>query len=427
MVRRMLLCVVVLLAAASLAFAAGQQEKAKEGKVVIMVGSHGTYLIDQTAEAFHAENPNIAVEIVPISSVPQEYWQTYVTMFTAQDGSASIIGWYPMQIYHMARAGWLTPIEELADRAFMQDELRKYDQTAIESNTIGGKLYGLPLYPDALMLYYRTDLLAKYGMAVPTTWAELEREVLSILKGEGDSSLSGYIWQARKIEGITANFRQFESGNGGRILDDNGKAAFDSPENLEIARMWKDWLDKGVVPKTIAEHNPNDDRIQFGNGDGIFMNNWPFAMATYLKEDSPVYGKVAITRPSGKSGVGRCTLGGVGLGINNFTEDKQAAFAFLKYLTNDNWNKQRALRASLLPGRPAVYQDPEVAGNPAFKEFAKAAPYLIALPTHKTPYYLKVSDAIQLHLNRMVSYQETPEVAIRAANQEIAKVLAEGE
>ena len=74
-----------------------------------------------------------------------------------------------------------------------------------------------------------------------------------------------------------------------------------------------------------------------------------------------------------------------------------------------------------------MYQDPEVANNPAFEQFAKAAPYLIALPTHKTPYYLKISDAIQLHLNRMVSYQETPEVAIRSANEEIARVIAEGE
>ena len=426
MVRKMLLCLAIALMAGSTLFAAGQQEAAKEAKIVIMVGSHGTYLIDETAVAFHTENPNITVEIVPISSVPQEYWQTYVTMFTAQDGSAHIVGWYPTQIYHMARAGWLTPIEDLADSAF-KGELSKYDQTAIEINTIEGKLYGLPLYPDALMLYYRTDLLATYGMTVPTTWADLEKQALTILKGENDSTLSGYIWQARKIEGITANFRQFQSGNGGQILDDNGKAAFNSPQSLEIARMWKSWLDQGVAPRSIADHNPNDDRIQFGNGDAIFMNNWPFAMATYLKEDSPVYGKVAITRPAGKNGVGRCTLGGVGLGINSYAKDKDAALAFLEYLTNDYWNKERALRASLLPGRPAVYQDPAVAGHPAFKEFAKAAPYLVALPTHKTPYYLKISDAIQLHLNRMVSYQETPEVAVRSAHEEIVKIIAEGD
>ena len=118
--------------------ASGQKEAkeaAKEAKITIMVGSHGRYLIDKTAEAFHALNPHIAVEIVPISSVPQEYWQTYVTMFTAQDGSAHIVGWYPTQIYHMARAGWLTPLEELMDAGFKKT-LSEYDQTAIEINVV---------------------------------------------------------------------------------------------------------------------------------------------------------------------------------------------------------------------------------------------------------------------------------------------------
>ena len=157
------------------------------------------------------------------------------------------------------------------------------------------------------------------------------------------------------------------------------------------------------------------------------MNNWPFAIATYLKKDSPVYGKVAITRPTGKTAKGRSCLGGVSLGINRFSEDQDAAFEFLKYLTDEEWNKKRALQASLLPGKPSVYEDPEVASDPAFKEFAKAAPYLIALPTHKTPYYLKISDHIQLHLNRMVAYQESPEEAIKAAHEGIVKVLAEGD
>ncbi len=426
MVLKKILATLLLLLLTGFSATATGQTEAEEAKITIMVGSHGRYLIDKTAEAFHALKPHIIVEIVPISSVPQEYWQTYVTMFSAQDGSAHIVGWYPTQIYHMARAGWLTPLEELMDAGFKR-ELSEYDQTAIEINTIEGKLYGLPLYPDALMLYYRTDLLQKYGFDVPETWAELEKQALAIIDGENDNSLSGYIWQARKIEGITANFRQFQSGNGGEILDASNQAAFDSAQNLEIARMWREWLDKGVAPKSIAAHNPNDDRIQFGNGDAIFMNNWPFAIATYLKEDSPVYGKVAITRPTGKRAKGRSCLGGVSLGINSFAEDQDAAFEFLKYLTDEEWNKRRALQASLLPGKPSVYEDPEVASHPAFKEFAKAAPYLIALPTQKTPYYLKISDQIQLHLNRMVAYQESPEEAIKAAHEGIVKVLAEGD
>ena len=43
----------------------------------------------------------------------------------------------------------------------------------IQSQTVGAKLVALPIFTDAPALYYRTDLLEKYGVAVPKTWAEL--------------------------------------------------------------------------------------------------------------------------------------------------------------------------------------------------------------------------------------------------------------
>ncbi len=120
MLLKKLMTVAILLLIGFVAMATGQRQ-AEAAEITIMVGSHGRYLVDETAEAFQGIKPNIKVKIVPISSVPQEFWQTYVTMFTAQDGSAHIVGWYPTQVYHMTRAGWLTDLSTLYDASFKEE------------------------------------------------------------------------------------------------------------------------------------------------------------------------------------------------------------------------------------------------------------------------------------------------------------------
>ena len=424
--RRIATLILLLLLATGLAvFATGQGEEETQN-VVIMVGSHGQYLIQETLEAFMAENPSITVEAVAISSVPQESWQTYTTMFAAQDGSAHIVGMYPTDVVHMAEAGWLTNLSELYESSFEQ-ELKKFNQPAVEINTVGGTLYGVPLYADALLLYYRKDLLEKYGFQPPETWDELSDQVQAIKAGENNPNMAGYIFQAPKIEGVVCNFVNFQSGVGGEIMKE-GKIVLDSPKNREALRFMVGLVEKGIAPESVTTHNPNDDSIQFGNGNAIFMNNWPFALNKYLVSESKVYGKVGITRMVGNDQPGASCLGGVSIGINNFSEDKDAAWEFVKYITNYEWNKQRAIRSSLLPARDAVYQDSELLEkNPAFKLLAEGAQYLKSRPTHQTKYYIKLADRMQYHFNKAMLGMQTPEEALANAQAEMEKILAEAD
>ena len=73
---------------------------------------------------------------------------------------------------------------------YFKDDVGQFFPRIIQNNTVGGKLVSIPWFGDAGILYYRTDLLEKYGYKEPPkTWEELTDN------GEEDSGRRTRGWQ----------------------------------------------------------------------------------------------------------------------------------------------------------------------------------------------------------------------------------------
>src|SRR4029078_13535290 len=101
----------------------------------------------------------------------------------------------------------------------------------VANDTINGKLVAMPWFGDYGILYYRTDLLKKYGYkAPPKTWADLFKMAQKIQTGEQKSNpnFAGFVFQGNSYEGLTCNALEWIASAGGGHMIDNGKATINN-------------------------------------------------------------------------------------------------------------------------------------------------------------------------------------------------------
>jgi trehalose/maltose transport system substrate-binding protein len=132
-------------------------------------------------------------------------------------------------------------------KKYVKDEIAQYFPTIIKNNTVNGQLVGVPLFTDAGILYYRTDLLKKYGYdAPPKTWDELAEMAKKIQEGErkeGRSDFQGFVFQGKASESITCNAVEWiYSFDGGTVIDPDKKVTINNPNAIKALETAKSWV-----------------------------------------------------------------------------------------------------------------------------------------------------------------------------------------
>jgi multiple sugar transport system substrate-binding protein len=155
---------------------------------VVMSKTDTPELWDQAIADFGKQNPNVKVikEIAPNSST--QFHDLLTQKFKNRDTRLDVFFMDVIWPSEFASAGWALPL----DRFFSSTEQGKFLEPPIIANRYRGQIFGVPLFIDAGLLYYRKDLLEKYRMAPPRDWPELVEQAKSILAAENDPHLVGY-------------------------------------------------------------------------------------------------------------------------------------------------------------------------------------------------------------------------------------------
>lgn len=252
------------------------------------------------------------------------------------------------------------------------EEFEFFDRIVL-NNTVDGVLVGLPWFTDAGLLYYRTDLLEKYGFeAPPTTWQELTDMATAIVEGEaaGNSAFTGFTWQGAAYEGLTCNALEWQYSNGGgSIIETDGTVTVNNEQAIAAFELARSWVGT-ISPEAVTGYMEEDARGVWQGGNAAFMRNWPYAYSLSAADDSVIKDAFDIAQlpmGEGEGATHAATLGGWQMFVSKYSQNQDAAKAFARYAVSPELQKARAIERSNLPTIGALYEDQDVlAANPFF-------------------------------------------------------------
>lgn len=378
---------------------------------------------EQTAEInkFNQMNTGkIHVDYVQLPPVATDQYSKFVTALRSQSATPDVLHIDVTWPAQFATPGWLAPLDQYASASY----LNQFWPSAQTVGKVNGKLYGIQRYMDIGMLYYRTDLVQKYGGTVPQTRDELQAMAQKILAGESANGIKyGYLIPGKKIEAIVDEWLEYIWGSGGDI-GQPGSLQVSGPSQVGALKYMYDLIyTTKLAPPGTSTYAPNDILSLFSNGQAPFMRNWTFAYAIANNPSrSKVAGKVGVAptlATAGNTGHG-CTGGWV-LAINAFSQHKDEAWKFIDYLLSKDTQTSLSMNAGLVSSRPDVVNDAAVQAKVTY--FKQAATILNSgMNRPKLKNYNQFTTPLQASINAVLSNQGSPADALNSVQTQVGSL-----
>jgi len=348
-------------------------KKKYKGQKITFVGDSvgGLHARDLALASRFQKDTGIKVSVVPHPAASDASYAQLARNFSSHSSSFDVM--MVDVVWPGAFAPYLVDLKQKLGKAS-----KAHVAGIIQNDTIGGKLVAMPWFGDYGILYYRTDLLKKYGYSTPPkTWTQLFSMANKIQAGERKSndSFYGFVFQGNAYEGLTCDSLEWIASAGGGHFIDNGKVTINNKNAQTVLDGFRTNLDK-VSPKNVTTFQEDQTANGFVSGNAAFARNWPYMYSIAAGADSKVQGKFNVTvLPHGAKGPSVGTVGGWQLAVSKYSKHKDAAIEFVRYATGAGVEKWNAINYSLVPTRVAVAKDKAVVKtNPYLKPAVASVP-----------------------------------------------------
>jgi multiple sugar transport system substrate-binding protein len=336
--------------------------------------------------------------------------------------------WY-MQFY---AGGLVTPPNQIKSDFELDPNVIEYDSSTrwdpnVRYSTPDGEIYGLPINGNIQLFFYRRDLFEAEGVAVPTTWDEVEAAAQVF---HDPPQMHGFTIRSKPPNWEYQAYLESYGTSVIRLNAETGEwtVGLTAAEALEATNVWLN-LGRTYGPANYADMGQAENLALMASGRLAMAHMVGAAAPNFDNEDqSVVVGNVgADVVPGGPAG--RATMSGIWvMGIpHNLPEARQvAALTFLEWALSKEAQLDYAL-AGAIPVRQDVYE--ELAGDEKLGWWMKAmgdsTPYIKAQPRlAETPQIVEVIDR---RMSQAIIDELSPEEALQEAAEEIQAILEDGD
>jgi len=332
---------------------------AAEEITVWAFGSEGESL-ELIVEPFVKKTPEIKVNAV---AVPWAQANTKLVAAVAAGAGPDVSAIAPTWIADFYTLGAMTDLTE-----WLAEQAGEVWPSIWERVWYKDKMVVCPWFMEVRTAFWRTDFLDEVGIGkIPDDWNELVEALVALKKVENDEVIR---WGSYMSDDM---MRCYMLQAGGKMLSNDGKEVLiDSPEALEGVQFLWDLYHKYEVITTETGFKWMG-AAEFVDGYlASIMGAGPWVSAPVRRQDPDLEWQAALYPAHPTTGRRDTFLAGVDLFVPIYSEHKEAAVEFLKWMMGIEGGVEIMKYTGLYPVNIKAWDDPEISEDPFTPVFKEA-------------------------------------------------------
>lgn len=380
-------------------------EKASGTLEVWAMGAEGEKL-PELVKSFTEKYPDIKVNVTPVPwDSAHDKFVNSITAGTTPD--VAMVGTTWMAEFVGMDA--LDPTPPSIDSS-------SFFEGAHGTTVVDGTSYGVPWYVETRLVYYRSDILQKAGATeIPTDQAAF-KDLAAKLKEQDQVK-----WGINLQPGQTGSWQTvlpFAWSRGASIASDDSYT-FDTPQMTESVDYYGSFFKDGIANPQPPEGQTEADFVSgavpmFISGPWMMSLVEDFAANEGDKDFASKYDVAKI--PAASGGESSSFIGGSNLAVFKKTENRDAAWTLVEWLSQPETQIQWYELTSDLPSVQKAWDDPALASDEKLSKFGDQLQTAKAPPSF--PSWEQVAEAFDGEIEKVAKQGLPAADAVKAAQQQ---------